>query len=214
MIFRQIDEIVRGVKTQTRRIVKPEETDQLFALPDYETGTCRIHSVFSATNRITGYGDKKRLKWQVGRDYAVSPGRGKPGVWWNTLLDGTREWQQHKPEGFNKWQPLRIIITDIRREPLQDISEEDARAEGCQHLDCYYCGGQGWVAGTDMAHNPEDPMGNPIPVQVQIECSTCGGGGVLGAARDAYQKLWEDINGQDSWDLNPDVWVLTFKVKE
>jgi hypothetical protein len=45
------------------------------------------------------------MKWRVGQTYAVQPGRTKPGI-------------------------ARIRITDIRQERLQEISEEDARAEG------------------------------------------------------------------------------------
>jgi hypothetical protein len=117
MYFKQIDEIITGTKTQTRRIVKEGERF-LFDDDTYH------HWVFTPAGRV---------KWQVGRDYAVCPGRGKPCVSWNSIAptpmtDLDPGWSHI--EGI--WIPLRIRITDIRREPLQDISEADAKAEGVQ----------------------------------------------------------------------------------
>jgi hypothetical protein len=50
-----------------------------------------------------------RLKWEVGRDYAVCPGRGKHQV-------------------------ARIKLLGIRSERIQDISHEDIGAEGITHV--------------------------------------------------------------------------------
>lgn len=38
-------------------------------------------------------------------------------------------------------------------------------------------------------------------------CPTCET-----AAKPWYRQLWEDINGPDSWETNPYVWVVEFKV--
>lgn len=32
--------------------------------------------------------------------------------------------------------------------------------------------------------------------------------------RAEYEKLWKEINGEESWSLNPWVWVVKFEVKE
>ena len=63
------------------------------------------------------------------------------------------------------------------------ISEEDARAEGIIDGGCLNCG------------EPE-PCGcaNPEP-----------------DATDAFAYLWQSIYGQESWNANPWVWVISFK---
>lgn len=33
------------------------------------------------------------------------------------------------------------------------------------------------------------------------------------SARDEYEILWKEINGHDSWDANPWVWAISFKVQ-
>jgi hypothetical protein len=76
-----------------------------------------------------------------------------------------------------------LEITDVRVERLNAISEEDARAEGIIDGGCLNCG------------EPE-PCGcaNPEP-----------------DATDAFAYLWQSIYGQESWNDNPWVWVISFK---
>ena len=76
-----------------------------------------------------------------------------------------------------------LEIVSVRVERLQDISEADARAEGITDGGCVCCG-------------HAEPCGCPNPSP---------------DARDAYVRLWEDINGAGSWGVNPWVWVVEFK---
>jgi len=80
-----------GSKTQTRRPVRPGE----YAI--FSIGTDKILSVIGANGH---------LKWQVGKNYAIQPGRGQKAV--------------------GRTPPL----TEIRLESLRDISPADCRAEG------------------------------------------------------------------------------------
>ena len=191
MYFTQIDEIIAGTKTQTRRIVKPGENEWVKSF----TPPIEVSTVLTPTHRI---------KWQVGRDYAVSPGRGKPGVWWKpggstyytrhdgvwipSMWKGGQEVPEYLLEDLENMglQPLRIVITAIRREPLQSISEEDAIAEGCT----VWRGGA--VVGFGEVYE--------VPGYTAIE---------------AYHDLWDCINTRPGtrWDDNPDVWVIEFNIK-
>lgn len=76
-----------------------------------------------------------------------------------------------------------LEITDVRVERIQDISEEQARAEGITDGGCTECGNH-------------EPCGcaNPSP-----------------SAIDSFSWLWESIYGRGSWDANPWVWVVEFK---
>ena len=142
MIFKQVDEILSGQKTQTRRVVKPgEEPNRWFTDgPDDD----RICEVVHQTNRMA-----IRTKWAIGHTYAVVPKRGQPGMIWienwadgTTTPDGTfsamschKENRKYFTE--NGWRPLRIRITAIRQERLQAITEADAKAEGVADVEAY-----------------------------------------------------------------------------
>ena len=172
MIFKQINEIVNGTKTQTRRIVKPGEWSSLQV--EVDPDPCVV------------YTPANKVKWCVRRDYAVQPGQGKPGVWWNGLA---KTWRCEKPDVAEHslfWEPLRITITEIRRESLQDISERDAIAEGAP------------------------PICLPGGIRVKRY------GVIVNEWENPYfwyLDLWESIHGAESWQLNPDVWCISFEVK-
>lgn len=155
MIFKQIDEILTGHKTQTRRGCKPNEESAIYF--DYDGAYIEI--VVTETLIPGTTGTSRRRKWQVGRTYAVVPGRGKPTVWWAETESGQRLWT-NIPQVMTEtgWQPLRIRITAIRREPLQSITEADARAEGVESVAEYrelWERINGKTKGADWESNPD-----------------------------------------------------------
>ncbi len=77
---------------------------------------------------------------------------------------------------------ITLEITDVRVERLQDISDEDAAAEGVV--------GGGWY------------LAEQSPVCL-LHTQTS-------AAKWNYGVLWDAINGKGSWAANPWVWVVEF----
>ena len=113
-------------------------------------------------------------------------------------------------EGWDtKWKPsihmprwasrLTLEITSVRVESLQEVSEADAKAEGLVTLT--KDGGRTWKYG--MA----DRDGLPGTDNDGWEWRDWSAD-----PRAAYRRLWSDINGPDSWNANPWVWVVEFKV--
>lgn len=89
--------IKSGDKTQTRRLRKP----------DHYHMAGMVHEVLRG--RVFSLAKGRRLKWEVGRTYAVCPGRGKHQV-------------------------ARIRLLGIKCEKIQDISYEDIGAEGITRI--------------------------------------------------------------------------------
>ena len=146
--------VLDGTKTQTRRLCKPGDFARNFwgtALGD----DLRI-GMSGDNNRIGRVFSQSRLKWQVLETYAVQPGRGQKAI-------------------------TRIRITGIRQERLQDISEEDAVAEGMPFHE-YFVGYGGW---SERSVNPRDRYA-------------------------ALWDTIHTKRGT-RWNQNPLVWVLTFE---
>ena len=112
--------------------------------------------------------------------------------------DGPCEWAGDEDGGGDPrsaWKPsihmpraaCRILleITGVRVERLQNISEQQALAEGIRlYTDHAECGDWYHVDGIDTYS--ADP-------------------------RKSFELLWTGINGADSWSVNPWVWTVEFK---
>lgn len=175
--------ILEGRKTQTRRVVKPQ--------PDY---VCQLEKM-----PFTGQHWDKRIKCHYGQPgdrLWVRETWAKPFDVPDAKLQGRLTYRSDfrespvlgtvRSDGAMadrvKWKPsihmprwasrITLEITGVRVERLQDISEQDAIAEGVQHS-LHLQGGR--------------------------------------FARENFAHLWWTINGDDSWEQNPWVWVVEFK---
>ena len=83
---------------------------------------------------------------------------------------------------------ITLEVTKVRAQRLQDISEEDAQAEGVEHdeLVGYYCDERDGEFGMHRCN-----------------------------WRAGYRAMWDSINGKKSpWESNPFVFAITFTVLE
>lgn len=174
--------ILEGRKTQTRRTVK-------YPAKDGEHGW---HPVNAGMEYRPGGSSRPSCPY----------GRRDHILWiresWNTpvLFDGGEPEYVYKADGdiqkyaSGKWKPsihmpkaacrIFLQIKSVRVERLQDISEEEAIAEGIKF---------------------DSDSGYYFVGDIIMEQS----------AVDAFKKLWIHINGEESWNSNPWVWVVEFK---
>lgn len=91
------------------------------------------------------------------------------------------------PRGLSR---ITLELTDVRVERLQAISEDDARAEGV--------GRESWP---EDCTNEDDAL--------NVECGYFPPRSHVAA----YARLWDSLNAKRGagWDVNPWVWVLTFR---
>jgi hypothetical protein len=190
--------IIEGRKTQTRRIVKPqpghEQTIESCPYVDSswginDTSGCHCHSLKCP------YGIVGDRLW-VRETWFCAAGEPGPMLCYYRA-DGDR------PEFKGLWKPsihmfrwasrITLEITSVKVERLQDIAPDDARAEGCN--DSAWC----------VTDWPEKAT-RRLPAFYDR--------GQDGIVLTNFASLWQSINGPDSWDANPWVWVVEFKKSE
>lgn len=184
--------LLDGSKTQTRRPVKgfalaglaPDMfTPEFIALP--ENGHCPygyagdrlwVRESFWGCD-LPGYGDQPCVVYDdewVGKEYR--PAEARP---WGRKFG--RIPSIHMPRESSR---ILLEIVSVRVERLNDISDDDARAEGCS---CYVCGGA-------------------LDGRSEADCHCFH----RTAKATDYRHLWESINGAGSWAANPWVWAVEF----
>lgn len=183
--------ILDGGKTQTRRVVKkmhvpalgrpPADGAPWYAEPGdrlWVRETYALHHAWDGHPPTAGGSASKRVWHRADAPNAID-GRGR----WRPSI--------HMPRWASR---ITLEVTSVRVERLQDITEEDARAEGVDwsRPEPY---GEKWD--DDDREDPRE-VGYP-PAGASF-------------ARDNFRRLWSGINGPESWDANPWVWVVGFRL--
>lgn len=189
MIFN--DEMVRAIlggnKTQTRRIVEEKFYGRAVAAEllakHCPYGQPGDHIWVRETYRVHG----------KATDVATLVDRASVRNSWTEQTHRVPVEVCNKPVS-EKWTPsihmprwasrILLEITNVRVERLNDISECDARDEGVQ------------------------PAGSLLPDHPGTFLTPKGD---FAMAKVAFQRLWESIYGEESWNANPWVWVIEFE---
>lgn len=205
-------------KTETRRIIKPQP------IIDEESGY-----VYDGRHKTLYKNDMHHEDWRIG--FIADHARWKKGdlIWgretWQLIVEDmdAEEWTQivryaadnpepiYERDGdgfqiFNKDGSEKFIgfkpsihmpksiariwdeVVEVRVERLHDITDEGAIAEGIQK-----------VSNHNQWYNYLHPKGE-MPAEMWVR-----------GAKESYKTLWQKINGVDSWEANPWVWVIKTK---
>ncbi|MDI3229257.1 hypothetical protein [Serratia marcescens] len=117
---------------------------------------------------------------------------GNYGLWSipdrDTQYEGAWRPSIHMPRWASR---ITLEITAVRVERLNDISEEDAKAEGVRALENNFGNGPAYC---DYLLPNLDDFAE-----------------WYNRARDSFKSLWKSIYGEESWRANPWVWVIEFR---
>lgn len=180
--------ILEGRKTQTRRIVKkqPHGAGEWVR----QLASWLFPNVNPYIKLKCPYGQPGDRLW-VRETWFNDMSFGSPEYYYRANGEFDEQFERHRlgQVGPFKWRPsifmpreacrLMLEVTDVRVERLQDISEEDAIAEG--------------ISLPNYAEQAIKDIFFPEPSAI-------------------YSELWESINGKGSWDKNPWIWVIGFKI--
>lgn len=205
-----VQAILEGTKTQTRRVLKPQPIDNteidgnffdgksrgyvkvdshpnwreqfVFEFSKYQPGD--VLWVRETFRRVMDMETNEQwIEYAADNPEPIYECDGDGFKLFNR--DGTPKMLPFKPSIHMPKTACRIFlkIKTVRCERLQDINEDDACREGIELID-HNC-----FRNYDES-NPyqflEDPIGS-------------------------FKSLWQSINGGESWDANPWVWVIEFE---
>lgn len=216
--------LLAGRKTQTRRLYKPlypEPYEVMDETPAGERWPFVVDEAGAYHFRQSPYGVVGDRLWvrETHAQFAVGEGINSPVpqcVAYRATCgaDGSFDYANGRGEVMSlkvtKWTPsifmrrwasrITLEVTDVRVERLQEITDQDAEAEGLRGITK--------DGGRTVKYGIPDRDGFPGTDDTgwpwQEWCRD---------PRDAYAKLWDKINAERApWSSNPWVWAVSFRV--
>lgn len=189
--------VLEGKKTQTRRVISDKILDKikLFQHEYFSASLEFLRGKYLIEAYIVNYPEK--LPYNVGEIVAVAQSYRDicdecfwPGAYTvrTSKLYRLAGWS-NKMFTSSDEMPHQILITDVRVERLQDISDEDCLKEGIN------------------ASNSHE-IGYGIPWVYEFEGSKMA----YYTPREAYAALIDKVSGKGTWDKNPYVFVYDFEL--
>lgn len=194
-VIRDIDKWDRAYLNDSRRVGKPVGEVEFFYYPSCGGG--KIEPPYGRS------GDSLwvRETWGTEIQYGgVRPSRlpSDIKIFYRTDGEGQRGLDRWRPSIFMpRWASrITLMVTNVRVERVQDISEDDAIAEGIQRFDY----------GPD-SYKPEYRT-------ICFGTQELALGAMHTTAKGAFSRLWDSINSKSgySWASNPWVWVVEFEI--
>lgn len=185
MIFNgeMVRAILDGRKTQTRRPVKFPILDRNLGC---ELAGNELAGELSAGNYLnSAFGKPGDRIWvrETWARYNIDQNSHDIAYRATTPADWPEEGRWRPSIHMPRWASRILLeITDVRVERLNSISQEDAQAEGLE------------LTGWRPTYSDPDS------------------GGEVMTPYDNFAELWSSIYGDESWQANPWVWVIEFKV--
>lgn len=202
-----------GIKTETRRLAAPEacELASTYRGPvaDFLDNQLRVWPFAKQQGlaQLAPYqlGQKYYLKenwtlpamWDTFKGSEIDPKRVEGEIHYGYERDPKKRLPGDGRCRVARFMPLWatravVLVTQVFLESLQDISEEEAIAEGIRAFP-KVCPASGRPNGNTYHWRPDALAKERFPDPIL-----------------AFSALWEELHGADSWSANPRVWRIKF----
>lgn len=191
-----VQAILEGRKTMTRRIINFKKIDG-----NGDAHLCLVDCPYGNIGDVL-WVRETWAQWDFPKNSFAYKADG--------FIERYGAWERDTPNKFHdverveKWRPSRFMpkkacrlfleITGVRVERLHEITESDAVAEGINPV-------QSFDSGAGISER-------------QLYENYCDYGYTELLPKDSFMSLWYKINGEESWNANPWVWVVEFKKGE